>query len=553
MATKLDSGLVVHDGGLVKDVLDTAKPLANYTALRAYNGGATGVRITAPGVAGFFQRLGTVGLADNGGTVIVDAIGRTWERLFSGAAMALWFGADKTGVNESSAPIQAAMAAHKHVVVEPGVYRCDTMLEINTGNTLELLSGATLRRYAAYSASTDPVVWLKNSGASFYGAGQAASTVFSENRCPKGVVRIGHRDMTESHATVTYCALKEMTISGNLTYGQTTGEPDVALYIPNPQFNALANYFHNIFGIRLQRVNIGLFLSGWANGNTISNIQGYQIGNTALGLNKNAFIYLAGALDNAISNVFFHASPNSIGLLIDNFDNASNGGVTHSVYANSFSGMVFEQGGGSALGLKSLVSGGSSFYEIRHNTAGGISVPEDFSLYNTFIGLSGISTNSVGSNTISVRDSVIAAGEVSGGSIKTLGDSKVYGANRSGNGTSIYLARKVKANSTVNASTVSFTLSNAAQASLWRYGYIIIKVAGGDNGNAGSPAAWYMYRVSSLNNPYPSYLALKDSGGDTASFTVTDSGGGVITVSSTQDSLICEMEFGFNTNNVNIT
>jgi hypothetical protein len=45
----------VWDGSPTSDVLKEAKPLANYTVLRAYTGSATGFRLTNSGIAGIFQ------------------------------------------------------------------------------------------------------------------------------------------------------------------------------------------------------------------------------------------------------------------------------------------------------------------------------------------------------------------------------------------------------------------------------------------------------------------------------------------------------------------
>jgi Pectate lyase superfamily protein len=98
-----------YDGGTVQDVLDSAKPMQSYTALRAYTGRATAVRITTPGIAGYFQRDSDVVTADNGGTVIVDASGRRWKRVFDGAVSVKWFGAVGDGVTDDTAAIQAAL------------------------------------------------------------------------------------------------------------------------------------------------------------------------------------------------------------------------------------------------------------------------------------------------------------------------------------------------------------------------------------------------------------------------------------------------------------
>lgn len=105
------AALVGYDGGTAQGVLDGAKPMANYTALRAYTGRATGVRITQSGLAGFFQRDDAdTTSADNGGTIIVDASGRRWKRLYSGFVEVRWFGADHTGVADSADAIEAAIA-----------------------------------------------------------------------------------------------------------------------------------------------------------------------------------------------------------------------------------------------------------------------------------------------------------------------------------------------------------------------------------------------------------------------------------------------------------
>jgi hypothetical protein len=108
LAASGGSALVGYDGGTAQDVLDDAKPMQSYTALRAYTGRATGVRITSAGVAGFFARSATdVTSADNGGTIIVDGSGRRWLRLYTGAVNVKWFGAAGDGVTDDTAAFAA--------------------------------------------------------------------------------------------------------------------------------------------------------------------------------------------------------------------------------------------------------------------------------------------------------------------------------------------------------------------------------------------------------------------------------------------------------------
>lgn len=108
------SALVGYDDGTAQDVLDNAKPVANYTALRNYTGRATGVRITQSGLAGFFQRDDAdTTSADNGGTIIVDASGRRWKRLYAGPLNVMWFGAVGDGITNDTDSINAAISVVK--------------------------------------------------------------------------------------------------------------------------------------------------------------------------------------------------------------------------------------------------------------------------------------------------------------------------------------------------------------------------------------------------------------------------------------------------------
>lgn len=124
------SDMIGYDGGTVQTVLDDAKPMANYTALRAYTGRATGVRITQTGIAGFFQRDDAdASSADNGGTIIVDASGRRWKRLFVGEVNVKWFGAVGDGVTAAAAAIQAAInSGMGSIYIPDGQYLIDADL-----------------------------------------------------------------------------------------------------------------------------------------------------------------------------------------------------------------------------------------------------------------------------------------------------------------------------------------------------------------------------------------------------------------------------------------
>jgi len=128
LAATSGSSLVGFDGGTVQSVMDDAKPMPSYSALRAYSGRATGVRITSAGVAGLFQRDNAdVSSLDNGGTVIVDASSRRWKRLNVGDVNVLWFGAIGNGVADDTAAENAALlfcsvSANKTLYYSAGTY-----------------------------------------------------------------------------------------------------------------------------------------------------------------------------------------------------------------------------------------------------------------------------------------------------------------------------------------------------------------------------------------------------------------------------------------------
>lgn len=139
------ASLVGYDGGTSQDVLDNAKTLQDYTALRAYTGRATGVRITTPGVAGTFWRdASDTTSADNSGTIIVDGSGRRWKRFIVGYWSAKWFGVKGDGVTDDTIAINLALVAASGFVLvfDPATYIVD-------GTLLRVYSNTTVRGYGA--------------------------------------------------------------------------------------------------------------------------------------------------------------------------------------------------------------------------------------------------------------------------------------------------------------------------------------------------------------------------------------------------------------------
>lgn len=133
------AALIGYDGASAQAVLDSAKPMANYTALRAYVGRATSVRITSANLAGFFYRDDAdAATADNGGTVIVSANGKRWKRLFVGFVSVVWFGANPSGAADDTAAFAAAFTASPFVTVPAGVFNYNGN-GISTPNSFSLM------------------------------------------------------------------------------------------------------------------------------------------------------------------------------------------------------------------------------------------------------------------------------------------------------------------------------------------------------------------------------------------------------------------------------
>ena len=210
---RTDSDLVTYDSGTVQDVLDGAKSLQDYAALRAYTGRAKRIYITGPlgtakpaGIAGVFQYDSSdTTSADNGGTIIVGADGRRWKRDFSGNASVAWFGANGGGSDETL-KIQAAFNYMKAT---------GTTLEFEAGKTY-LVSQVSI---ASAGGNTRANFRIRGNGALLQGSG--ASSTFRTYRC-QGMNIHGLR--VAKHASATYATELDSFWFGNFvecSFGET--------------------------------------------------------------------------------------------------------------------------------------------------------------------------------------------------------------------------------------------------------------------------------------------------------------------------------------------
>ena len=114
-----DGQIVVSDSDEVKGVVSggsiseeqSVYKVADYAKIRSYTGRGNRLRVVDLTGAHWWIRRGVA--ADNGGTVLKDAQGRSWEREYSGLTDARWFGAKADGITNDSASMNAAtVAAH---------------------------------------------------------------------------------------------------------------------------------------------------------------------------------------------------------------------------------------------------------------------------------------------------------------------------------------------------------------------------------------------------------------------------------------------------------
>lgn len=117
-------------GITVKAALDERLPeIGTYALLRLYSGSYTsyyvrGVSNILDGGHGVFRvDSSDTTSADNGGTIIVDAISRRWKREYTGPVSLRWFGAKGDGVTDDTARIQAALSSGATGIYAPaGTY-----------------------------------------------------------------------------------------------------------------------------------------------------------------------------------------------------------------------------------------------------------------------------------------------------------------------------------------------------------------------------------------------------------------------------------------------
>lgn len=282
------------------------------------------------------------------------------------------YGALSDGATDIATAVNNALTNYDHVRITEGDYAIGEMITLTAGKMLIMDSSATITRLASITASTDPIFWLKEGGSALIGSNRNSNTITTENASPLGVIRIGFEDETETGRVIRNCRLEHLKIIGNTGGGQTSGSPDVSVYIPCA--SGEQNYYHTIHDLMLSDSNHGIWLHGEANGMQISKIWGESMGNASM---DGVMLYFQGGSDCSVSQAFMSGNGASgSGAIMLKFSNLGSSRSTH----NAITGLVGEMGVNGLLveSTDTTTSAPVSNYIQGIDNTGGVNVNDDF-------------------------------------------------------------------------------------------------------------------------------------------------------------------------------
>ena len=268
-----------------------------------------------------------------------SAIDTTVEAKLQEFVSVIDYGADPTGVDDSSTAIQAAIDENDKVTIPFGIYRCDSAITITSSylnQKFVSMDCATLIRTSAGSSSTDPVIELLGGYGVFDGNN---GFLVSENNSPRGVAVLGHSNHTSSNYNAIYLQFKNVNIVGNVTVGTAAtfnAYDSVGVYVPSSQPNLgsnAVNYFGSVENVHVTGVSTGLYMTDLANGYTLYNfrVRGFS----------HRGVVLAGAYGNTIYGGFMelcYLASGGIGIYLatKNYPSAPSASSLESMYNNIY-------------------------------------------------------------------------------------------------------------------------------------------------------------------------------------------------------------------------
>ena len=279
-------------------------------------------------------------------------------------------GADKYGRRDCTKFINDFLSDRKYGFLSAGTYRVDGTVELPSLVALSLMQGVTLIRMAEHSDSEEPVIWQSGSSSVVKGF-YDASVIRSENKAPRGIVRIGPPDMstTNGHGSTQYNTLANVSIFGlGVPDGDASFDPlessefdpeSSAVYLAGPEVSG-QNYFNTLKGIRTSIVHSGIKLEGAANANFIRGI---------LGVRNLKFLHLKGGIENIVSDIFHHRSSNGATIYMEDSDNTAEvDGIYVSPSLNRISNAAGEPGVGAVpIDTTNAPNSSGNVIDMTHN------------------------------------------------------------------------------------------------------------------------------------------------------------------------------------------
>jgi hypothetical protein len=314
----------------------------------------------------------------------------TYSMIDARFANVLDYGADPTGVADSTVAIQTAITDNAAVFIPAGNYRCDNTISIisnyNNRKHVVMTAATKLQRLSAHSAAIGPVIELLGNYGHFDGGFGELNT---QNNSPRGVACLGQADQTTSNYNGLYwnfenCDVRTKDFTGTLP---SSGD-GVGVFIPSSQpllGSSFVNYFGTVSNVRVFDATTAFHLTDLANSHTFVNCF------------VDFFWFYAYRLNGAYGNSFYGGFINGckrnggVAILLGNKLNpafpfastlqSSNNnffGMSIELYTTGNNGVQVDAGTGSPL-----EECGHNFCQINWNTSGNAFVDNTSAKTNT--------------------------------------------------------------------------------------------------------------------------------------------------------------------------
>ena len=217
------------------------------------------------------------------------------------------YGADPTGVADSTTAIQTAIDANDVTYIPTGTFRIDGTIQARDFKTT-LLDGDLLRN-ATYSASTTPIWQFNCQRAVLTGSGR----ITSNNDSPEGIVLFGSQNPASlpNQANVLWCELSGVFVVGNQNPYVSNNSKGVAFQSIEAYGGATVVYTNVVCDMSILSCSDLIYFGGQCNANVCTNIQFYRAGRYSIYMNGDAATTRPGISNNQVSNFFVNFSGTS--------------------------------------------------------------------------------------------------------------------------------------------------------------------------------------------------------------------------------------------------